>query len=512
MKLATAAEMRELDRRAIEDIGIPGVVLMENAGRGVVGEMLHAWGPVRGRKYDIFCGKGNNGGDGLVIARHLHNRGATVRVWLFSEDMKGDAGVNLKAARNMGLDIKVISKGLKAESSSMRHSDAVIDAIFGTGLAKDVSGHYKKVIDAVNRDARRVLAVDIPSGVDSDKGRIMGVAVRADMTVTFGLPKRGLYLYPGAQFAGDVRVADISIPAGVIDDAPVRAGLITAEQVRGLMPKRSPEAHKGSFGHLFILAGSVGKTGAACLAAEAALRTGVGLVTLGVPEGLNPIFEEKLTEAMTVPLPQTEEGSLAPEGMDRILSELKGKSALVLGPGISTNAGTMELVAELLPKLKVPTLIDADGLNILAIDDEPLKNASAPVVLTPHPGEMSRLIGVLARDVQADRPDAAVSLAGEYGHTVVLKGARTLVALPDGTFHINPTGNAGMATAGTGDVLSGVIGSLLAQGLGTLDASMLGVYLHGHAGDIASNDRGEAGLIAGDIIESLPESMRLMGT
>jgi len=508
MKLATAAEMRELDRYAIEDVGIPGVVLMENAGRGVVAEMAHAWGPVRDRKYDVFCGKGNNGGDGLVIARHLHNRGASVRAWLFSDDMKGDAGINLKAARNTGLDIRLISKGLRAETSAMRHSDAVIDAVFGTGLAKDVEGGYRKLIEAINRNAKRVVAVDIPSGVDSDLGRVMGAAVRADMTVTFGLPKRGLYLYPGAQFAGDVRVADIGIPVTALRDAPCKAGLVTEDTVRGLIPARLPNGHKGTYGHLLILAGSVGKTGAAVLAARAAMRCGAGLVTVGVPESLNAVFEEKLTEAMTLPLPETDEKTLSPDGLELIVDALDGKTALVLGPGISTNTDTAKLMAGLLPKLKLPTLIDADGLNIMALNDELGGSIKAPAVLTPHPGEMGRLIGMLARDVQADRPGAAVSLASEHGHTVVLKGARTLVALPDGTFHINPTGNAGMATAGTGDVLSGVIGSLMAQGLGTVEAARLGVYLHGLAGDKASSIKGEAGLIAGDIIESLPEIIR----
>jgi len=507
MKLALASEMRELDRQAIKDYGIPGAVLMENAGRGLVSEMEKAWGPVKGGKYVVFCGKGNNGGDGLVIARHLHNMGASVAVRIFSDEMKGDALVNLKAARKMALDVKPLGKGLKAETASVRHADAVVDAIFGTGLTQEVGQPYRAVIDMINASARRVVSVDIPSGVDSDRGCIMGCAVRADMTATFGLPKRGLYLYPGAQMAGDIRVVDISIPVEAIDKAPVKAHLLTPDSMRGLLPPRRPDTHKGTYGHLFILAGSAGKTGAAVMAAQAALRSGAGLVTVGVPEGLNCIFEEKLTEAMTLPLPETPEKTLSFKGLGKILEGLTGKTALALGPGISTNPDTAKLVAALLPKVKIPILIDADGLNILSIDDEPLKKVKAPVVLTPHPGEMGRLLGVLAREVQADRPAAALDLASQYGMPVVLKGARTLIAAPSGEFYINPTGNPGMATAGTGDVLTGIIGSFMAQGLPVMDAARLGVYLHGLAGDMASAEIGQAGLIAGDIIEHIPNGL-----
>ena len=509
MRLATAAEMRALDRTTIEDYGIPGVVLMENAGRGAVQSMLDAWGPVAGRKYVIFCGKGNNGGDGLVVARHLANMGAEVRVRLFSEEMKGDAAVNLSSARKMGLDVRLLSEDLKAEVSEVRHADAVIDAIFGTGLASETGRPYSAVIDMINADARRVLAVDMPSGVDSDRGRIMGVAVKADITATFGLPKRGLYMYPGAQLAGEVKVIDISIPAGAVEGSNIPARLLTRSVMR-LLPERKPDSNKGTYGHLFILAGSVGKTGAGVMAAQAASRAGAGLVTVGVPESLNDIFEEKLTEEMTLPLPETAGRCLSSKAIDKILENLNGKTALAIGPGISVDPDTVRLVAELLPQVKVPVLIDADGLNILSINDEPLKEAKAPVVLTPHPGEMGRLLGVLAREVQADRPKAAVELAEQYGVTVVLKGARTLIARPDGRFCVNPTGNAGMATGGTGDVLSGIIGSLMAQGLDVTDASMLGVYVHGVSGDIAACEKGQAGLIAGDLVKALPESLKLV--
>ena len=500
--------MRELDRLTIEGYGIPGVVLMENAGRGLVEEVVRAWGPVAGKKFVIFCGKGNNGGDGLVIARCLHNMGARVAVRLLSDDMKGDAGINLSAARNCGLDVRVVGEDLGPESSAVRHADVVVDALFGTGLSQEVGQPYMGVIEMINAHAVRVVSVDMPSGVDSDKGRIMGCAVRADMTVTFGLPKRGLYLYPGARMTGEVRVIDIGIPSSAVAVANIKACLLTRQGIIGILPERTADSHKGTYGHLLIIAGSVGKTGAAVLAAQAAMRSGVGLVTVGVPESLNDIFEEKLTEVMTVPLPETKERSLAPEALDMILKELEGKTALALGPGISTSTGTAKLVSELLPRVDVPMLIDADGLNILAFDDGPLKAVKAPAVLTPHPGEMGRLLGVLAREVQADRPDAALDLAGQYGMPVVLKGARTLIASPAGEFYINPTGNPGMATAGSGDVLTGIIGSFMAQGLSVLDAAKLGVYVHGMAGDLAAVEKGQVGLIAGDITEALPMSLK----
>ncbi|MBI5191660.1 MAG: NAD(P)H-hydrate dehydratase [Nitrospirae bacterium] len=510
MRLATAAEMRELDRKTIEEYGIPGVVLMENAGRGLVDEVVRKWGAVTGKKFVIFCGKGNNGGDGLVIARHLHNMGAKVAVRIFSDDMKSDAGVNLSAAKSMGLDVKTVSEDLAAETSAVRHADIVVDAIFGTGLASAVGEPYRGVIEMVNANAQRVVSVDIPSGVDSDRGHVMGCAVHAHLTATFGLPKRGLYLYPGSQFAGEVRVVDISIPAEAVAAAPIKAGLLTAEAVSGFIPRRGPDTHKGTYGHLFILAGSVGKTGAAVLAAQAALRSGAGLVTVGVPESLNGIFEEKLTEAMTVPLPETPERSLASSGLERILEELEGKSAVAIGPGMSTNTDTAKLVESLLPRLKVPMLIDADGLNILALHDHLAGLINVPAVLTPHPGEMGRLLGVLAREVQADRPAAALDLAAEVGKHVVLKGARTLIASPDGEFWINPTGNPGMATAGTGDVLTGIISSFIAQGLSVMDAARLGVYVHGLAGDLAASDKGQSGLIAGDIIDMVPNGLTML--
>ncbi|MHB8173508.1 MAG: NAD(P)H-hydrate dehydratase [Nitrospirota bacterium] len=507
MKLATSAEMRELDRRTIEEFGIPGIVLMENAGRAVVSAMVHKWGPVEGRRYLIFCGKGNNGGDGLVIARRLHNMGAEVSVRLFSDDMKGDAGINLNAARKIGISINPVSQDLHEETSEAAHAEAVIDAMFGTGLSTVIKDPYARVIKMINSTARKVVAVDVPSGVNSDDGRVLGTSVRAHLTVTFGLPKRGLYLFPGAQAAGVIKMAEIGIPEAAIDEAAIGANLLTSAHVRGLLPKREPDSHKGTYGHLLIIAGSAGKTGAAALAARAALRCGAGLVTLAVPESLNDIFEEKLTEEMTVPLPETNERSLSYKALDKLLALMEGKTAVAIGPGISRNADTARLVRELLPRLKVPTVLDADALNILSEDETPLDSMTVPVILTPHPGEAGRLLGVPAVEVQSDRPGAALALAKAHRCIVALKGARTLIAFQDGTFYVNPTGNPGMATAGTGDVLTGIISSFLAQGLQAAEAALLGVYAHGFAGDKAMEEKGCSGLIAGDIIEAMPSAI-----
>jgi ADP-dependent NAD(P)H-hydrate dehydratase / NAD(P)H-hydrate epimerase len=510
MKLATAAEMRELDRRTIEEFGIPGIVLMENAGRAVVSAIVHKWGPVEGKFYCIFCGKGNNGGDGLVIARRLHNMGAKVSVRLFSEVLKGDAATNLNAARKIGIQINPVKPGLAEETSEAAHAEAVIDAIFGTGLSQEIAEPYASVIKMINKKARKVVAVDVPSGVNSDSGRIMGTAVHADMTVTFGLPKRGLYLHPGAQASGEVKTAEIGIPKSAVDEAAINAHLLTKRRVQGLLPERKPDSHKGTYGHLLIIAGSAGKTGAGVLAARAALRCGVGLVTVAVPESLNDIFEEKLTEEMTVGLPETDERSLSYNALDKLLELLEGKTAAAIGPGISRNGDTARLVRELLPRVKIPVVLDADALNILSEDETPLDNMTVPVILTPHPAEAGRLLGIHTVQVQTDRPGAALELAKAHHCTVALKGARTLIASPDGKFYVNPTGNPGMATAGTGDVLTGVVSSFLAQGLDAGDAALLGVYAHGLAGDIASDEKGQAGLIAGDLIEALPMAIRTL--
>lgn len=529
MKVVTAGEMREIDRRTIEDIGIPGIVLMENAGRAVAdaaGRVLGSLtvsgsgcdgggaagdgdtaGNVAGRRVCIFAGKGNNGGDGFVAARYLANRGARVKAFLLGkkEEVKGDAAVNLAALARMGLEVEELSQGeLHKARVAISISDIVIDAIFGTGFKGEISGLAALVIEAINDSSRPVISVDIPSGVDADTGGVAGRCVRASYTVTMGLPKVGLMLYPGALYAGNVVVADIGIPSAFASDERLRFNMSTSGYVRGLLPARHPDSHKGDFGRILVIAGSEGMIGAAALTCLSALRTGAGLVTLGIARSLHDLMEIKLTEVITRPLPETEARSLSIAAQGMIESTAKRADVLAIGPGLSTNSETAQLVRNLLVSLNMPAVVDADALNAIAQDISVLRAARAPLVLTPHGGEMARLLGVNVNEVKRDRLATACRAARQWGKVVVFKGARTIIADPSGAAYINPTGNPGMATAGSGDVLTGAIAGLIAQGLAPFEAAIAGVYIHGLAGDLALEDKGEAGLLAGDILERLP--------
>jgi NAD(P)H-hydrate epimerase len=360
----------------------------------------------------------------------------------------------------------------------------------------------------MNQSARPIVAVDIPSGISSTTGEILGAAVRADLTVTFGLPKRGHYLYPGAAYRGVLKVVDIGIPLDLISQTSCPVSLLTPETIRLALPQRPADAHKGRFGHVLVIGGSVGKTGAAAMAAQAALRVGAGLVTLATPSSLNPIMEQKLTEVMTAPLPETPDQTLSLGAEKALLDLVQDKSVVVLGPGLSTHPETQELVRKLLYSLRLPIVLDADGINALAGHSEMLSKSRAKIVLTPHPGEMGRLIGSSSKKVQGDRLGTAQSFAQRHKVWLVLKGAYTVLADPEGSLFINPTGNEGMATGGTGDVLAGMLGGLMAQGLDPLQASQAGVYLHGLSGDMAVSRKGNIGIIAGDITECIPLSIQ----
>jgi hydroxyethylthiazole kinase-like uncharacterized protein yjeF len=512
MILATASQMQELDRRAINEWGIPGVVLMENAGRLTYEAMIENFEIDEYTDVLVVSGKGNNGGDGFVIARHLFNNGIPVKVALLAEPsgLKGDALVNFNIIKEMRIDIAIIDDAEKMDlfNSLLDEADVVVDAIFGTGLDSEVGGHYAQVIEAINEGDADIVSVDIPSGLSCDSGSIMGDCIVADLTVTYGLAKIGQVIYPGAEMVGDLVVVDISLPRNLLLQTNFDSFIAEPEQLFGIIPQRLPNDHKGSFGHLLIVAGSPGKTGAAAMSAQSSLRSGAGLVTLGVPSDLNPILETKLTEEMTVPLPQTDDGLCAPEAFGKIMELLQDKSALVLGPGLGQGSGVTQLVPQLIREIKVPTLIDADGLNALIESQEVLKEAQIPLVITPHPGEMARLTGKNTDEVQADRVGVAREFALSTGAVVVLKGARTVIADSDGTVFINISGNPGMASAGTGDVLSGIIGGLMAQGVSPLDAAVLGTYLHGRTGDLAEEDVGEVSLTATDLLEYLPDAIQ----
>ncbi len=510
MRAATAAQMREIDRIAINDYGIPGVVLMENAGVSVVRMLELKWESLTERKFCILAGKGNNGGDGYVIARHLSNQGAKVKVFLLGEktDVSGDAQINLDIIDKMGIDTIEISSERDWDKVrvAVTFSDCLIDALLGTGFRGDVSGDMARLIDIINAAGKPVVAVDIPSGVEADTGRVCGKAVQASYTVTFGLPKPGLILYPGAEYTGELTVADIGIPTAVIAGQDIKQNIIMADAVRAIIPRRSPAAHKGMSGRVLVVAGSRGLSGAAAMAAEGALRAGAGLVTLAAPGSLQDVLAMKLTEVMTKPLAEIEAGSISREAVSDIIRLSAGNDVLAIGPGVGREEETAVAVREIITTAECPIVIDADALNALAGNTKLLNECAALPVLTPHPGEMARLTGLSTESVNADRIAITRQAAAEWGSIVVIKGASTVVAFPDGEVYINTTGNAGMATGGTGDVLTGIIAGLIAQGLSSHDAAVAGVYIHGLAGDVAAQ-AGRIGMVATDLLKAVPAAL-----
>lgn len=512
MRLVNAQEMKDIDRRAIEDYGIPGILLMENAGRNVAEAVRQGLGEVAGKRVVVLCGKGNNGGDGLVAARHLLQQGAGVKVFLTCEpeDFNGDARVNLNIWHRLGQQVFQLlsSNGPQLLKLALMQAEAVVDALYGTGFRGKISERMGKVIDAVNAAGRYVVSVDLPSGLEADTGRVNGHCIRANTTVTFGLPKVGLVLEPGAEYVGRLTVADISLPAALTGGSGPGRCFLTRELVSSWIPPRPVNGHKGNFGRVVVVGGSRGMLGAACMAAFAALRSGAGLVTLGVPRSLQDAAASKLTEVMTRGLPETPEGTLGPKAASIILDLLQEGAVCALGPGASQNPGTIAMVRELVKTANVPVVLDADGLNAFAGETGLLAERTAPLIVTPHPGEMARLMDTDVPTVEADRLGVAQAAAEGWGAVVVLKGARTVVASPEGYTGVNSTGNPGMATGGTGDVLTGVIAALLAQGIDLFQAAAAGVYLHGRAGDIAAGEKGQMGLVAGDLIAALPAACR----
>jgi ADP-dependent NAD(P)H-hydrate dehydratase / NAD(P)H-hydrate epimerase len=508
MRLVKASEMHEMDRLTIEEVGIAGIVLMENAARGATRVFLEHFEPPRNSHVLFLCGRGNNGGDGYVMARYFHQKGYMATVLVLSEFQKisGDALTNLAIILKMGLDVREVPDPDRWEACRdvVRTADFVIDGIFGTGLNSPVRGFYQQVIEEVNASGKPVMAIDIPSGLHADTGLVMGAAIQADVTATFGFPKLGQILFPGSSLVGRLVRIDIGIPGIVADRIPTRYRMIEVRDLDDLFPLEEPDIHKGDRGHLLVIAGSTGKTGAATLTCLGALRAGAGLVTLGIPRSLNGILENKLTEAMTCPLPETEAGTLSAEAKTEIMELIQGKSAVALGPGLSTHEETVRLVRQIVSECPVPLVVDADGVNALAGELGSLRSCKGPVILTPHPGEMGRLAGLTGSDVQADRVGVAERFARDYGCHLVLKGARTLIARPDGRIHLNPTGNPALATGGSGDVLTGLVGGFLARGLLPEKAALCGVYLHGLAGDLLAEAMGQAGVIAGDLPEVIP--------
>jgi NAD(P)H-hydrate epimerase len=514
MKVLTSAQMKEIDRKTIEEVGIPGPVLMENAGLQIVRVIRAIFPQPELERIVIVAGKGNNGGDGLVVARHLFNNGAKPLVLILGtkEEVRGDAALNLKIADAIGVAIIEIRspEDWKKQKKALGEATMIVDAIFGTGLAKPAAGLYAQAIRDINKVMAFKLAVDIPSGLSSDSFQVIGPAVKADLTVTLAAPKIAHVFPPAEDLVGDFLVADISVPRHLFEDPNLKLELVDKASLLPVFRKRKNDTHKGSYGHLFIISGSLGKTGAAIMAAKAALKTGAGLVTVGTPASCLPIVARSMVELMTEPLEETNEKTISGEALPRTLSLIRGKDALLIGPGISANKSTAEFVWKLIPKLRLPVIIDADGLNILAQKPGLLKKLPRPAILTPHPGEFSRLLGISIAEVLAKRLEIVPAFALQYGVYLVLKGYRTLVAAPDGRVFINPTGNPGMATGGSGDVLSGMIASMLMQQRDPLQAALAAVYVHGLSGDLAAEKIGERALIAGDLIRFLPQALKMM--
>ncbi|SDP04099.1 NAD(P)H-hydrate dehydratase [Desulforhopalus singaporensis] len=527
MKLPSASQMQQLDRRASEQYGIPTIVLMENAGVGTVRMALDELGPCNNTFAPIFVGPGNNGGDGLVIGRHLHQRGCEVMFFFLvnPEKLSGDPATNFKIVKQLKLPYHVVDTveriGMIPMLIAQKESKglccyAVFDAIFGIGLCRELSGHFKKAVELINSAAFKtkgpVIAIDIPSGLDSDSGKTLGCCVTADYTATYGCAKPAHFLHGSGSPAGKVAVIDIGIPPAVVNSGGIDTTLATDALVkqRSTSLHRAITSHKGDNGHLFILAGSAGKSGAAILAAKGALRAGAGLVTLGCPIQLKDIFGSALPEAMTFLLSGSDT-CFSIDDLAVIERELATKDVLVVGPGIGQDQRTAELILTLYERAKCPMVIDADGLNILALAAESLPQPGGPRIYTPHPGELSRLIDMDSGAINQDRLEAVklavTKFAGSKDSVVVLKGAGTLVADGSGQRYINTTGNPGMAAAGMGDVLSGIIGALLCQGLAPTDAALCGVYLHGSAADMLFAAQGP-GFFAGDVADRIPCARR----
>ncbi len=511
MRVFDARQMREADRRTIEEIGIPSMVLMENAGRQVVATLESTFDRLAEMRIAVLCGPGNNGGDGFVVARTLLQRSFDAGVYLVgqSADLKGDARANLQILASLGVDVVEIrdAAAWELQNTNVIGADLVIDALFGTGLRTPLAGLAQTIAEDLNASATPVVAIDLPSGLSADTPEVPGPAVHAGLTVTLGVPKLPLVLPPAEALAGNLVIADIGIPQTVIDQVEGPwVEILTRESMRPLVEPRAHDSHKGDYGRILIVSGSRGKTGAAYLGAMAALRSGAGLVTVAAPASCVPVIASLGAEFMTEILDETPEGTIAFEALERVLD--LGADVIAVGPGIGRVPSTAAFVQGLVERSGVPLVIDADGLNAFAGEAERLVGRDGvDLIITPHPGEMARLVGRSIEDVQKHRLDVAREFAAGHRVHVVLKGHRTIVATPDGKAFINLTGNAGMATAGSGDVLTGMIAAWSGQLLDTESACKLAVYLHGLAGDLAEADEGETALIAGDLVERLGDAV-----
>lgn len=506
MKVVTSQEMALIDKRTIEEYGVSSLALMERAGKAVAQRIKETFKKTR---VLIIAGPGNNGGDGMVAARYLKKAGFKVKVYLVfeKEKLSPEAKTQLERLKRSRIPFSITRDLKKEDLKDM----IIVDALFGTGLKREIEGELAELIEKINSSGAPVVAVDIPSGISSDDGSVMRQAIRANLTVTFGLPKRGHLLFPGAEYAGRLYIENIGFPEELLNSSFIKVELPGKDFIRSLIPERRRYSHKGTYGHVFIVAGSRGKTGACLMAARACLRSGAGLVTIGVPETLLSVFHARVTDEMCLGLPDRGDGSLNKEALKVIMDFAEKKAQVIaIGPGIGVTEDTKEIVKGVVKELKIPVVLDADAINCLENTPEVLKD-KGNCIITPHPGEFSRLTGIPKEEIERKKIDLTCEFSSRYGITIVLKGVPTVIG-HNGYAYINPAGNPGMAKAGSGDVLTGIIGGLMAQGLSGLNASILGVYLHGLAGDIGASEKTLWSLLASDIIEYLPSAfMELTG-
>jgi ADP-dependent NAD(P)H-hydrate dehydratase / NAD(P)H-hydrate epimerase len=509
MVVLTPDRMAKYDGYAINTWGIPSTVLMENAGRNTY--RLTKEGYLAGKKrVAIFCGRGNNGGDGFVIGRYALQDGFLTKVLLLcnTSDLKGDAALNMKLFRSIGGEIVECTESLRRVREGIKDADIIIDAIFGTGLSKPVGGIEKKVIEAINASGKPIIAVDIPSGIDGRTGQPLGAAVRATHTFTYGYPKIGQILQPGAYHTGKLTVIDISIPPFVEQKVGIDGHVVDGAMIRDFLKERLPWDHKGTFGHVAVIAGSPGKTGAAFMSSLAALKIGAGLVTLLIPASLNPIMEMKLTEVMTYPIKDKGTGYFLLSAYDEIADFVSDKDVILIGPGLSQEPDTSALVRKLYQMINKPFVVDADGLNAFQGHVDLIRKTKRKAIFTPHPGELSRLTGMTSKEINNDRAGVGIQFVRDTGTNLILKGARTVIVSDKEELYINPTGNPALAKGGSGDILTGFVGGALSQGYSEVEASLLGAYLHGYISDTWVEHNTDMDLLAGDLLSGLGEAMR----
>lgn len=505
MKIASVLEMRTMDREAVEQFGISEQLLMENAGLATCTVISREFG-VRGKRFIVFCGLGNNGGDGLVVARKLHSMGGLVKVLILGDPKKytGAARANYKMASLLALDIKSINSA-DGVREVIADCDAVVDAIFGTGLAREIEGCTGWIIDLINASGKVVFSLDIPSGVSGDTGEIMGKAVQADYTVAYGLPKTGNVLYPGFSHCGHLSVSHISFPPSLYDDSELKVEI----NLPLMIPGRKPDGYKKSFGEVLFIAGAAGYIGAPYFSSFSFLKAGGGYSRLAAPSSVAPLIAAKGSEIVLHPQKETGKGSMAYANKAGLLNLANRMDMAVIGPGLSLDEETQRLARELIAEIEVPVLIDGDGITAVSVDPALLQGRKDRTIITPHMGEMSRLTGRAVAEIAKKQVEILQCTARQFNSIIILKGAHSLIGYPDGGVFVNMSGNPGMAKAGTGDVLNGVIAAIHGLGLGVPEAARMGVFVHGLAGDIAAREAGEDGISAQDILRSLPEAVAI---